>query len=470
MMKTAICLFAAFLLLATSSSAGPVYSVTDISHAFSFYFDGRFAREYYDADSRDVRNWGALNKCDLKDANLLVLATGSTPCRYSAKDMQTVRFFLESGGGVVVLGDCDVFPGEEEYHVNTLLDPFGAVYLDKPLVMPLRVSPSLDVPSVTEAGGKVIELRSPAKWEVLISDAEGNVAMARRRFELGTIVVCSRSLVGGRPDATDAINAALWKPLLTDAARGKTANPLRHPQRQPPEYTTTRGGLRIQYNEYLRPYAETIFGLYKQCEPEMETIMGVPAPRGMLTRLLLLPTDGGGYMSDTTLAIGAFSRGFPKDPYGFVEMLGHETSLNWTVPFPEPMWSEALPTYVGILLGRKLGYKTEADAALNGWISAARETDPTLTKTELRPESHPSHAVAMGKALWVWEHLRSEKPDIVARYVQAKRRLINPSKRKAYTSDDSVAILSDAMGRDLFPWFRSIGVHVEESRTSLPLP
>lgn len=469
-MKTGMSLLAAFLLCASACVAAPVYSVTDISHAFSFYFDGRFAREYYDADSRDVRNWGALNKCDLKDANLLVLATGSTPCRYTAKDMQTVRFFLESGGGVVVLGDCDVYPGEEEYHVNTLLDPFGAIYIDKSLVPPLRVSPALGVSGITESSGKVIELRNPAKWEVLISDAEGNVAMARRRFEAGTIIVSTRSIVGGRPDATDAINSALWKPLLTDAARGKTANPLRHPQKQPPEYTTTRGGLRIQYSEYLRPYAETIFGLYKLAEPEMEAIMGVPAPRGMVTRLLLLPTDGGGYMSDTTLAIGTFSRGFPQSKYSVVEVLGHEVSQSWTVPFPEPMWSDALQTYIGILLGRRLGYETEADAALNGWISAAREIDPTLTKTDLRPESHPPHAVAMGKAMWIWEHLRAEKPDIVARYVQAKRRLINPAKRKTYTSDDSVAILSDAIGRDLFPWFRSIGVHVEESRTSVPLP
>ena len=46
----------------------------------------------------------------------------------------------------------------------------------------------------------------------------------------------------------------------------------------------------------------------------------------------------------------------------------------------------------------------------------------------------------MAKPIWIWERLRKEKPDVLARYFQAKRRLIDPSKVKQYTADDSVAV------------------------------
>ncbi len=75
----------------------------------------------------------------------------------------------------------------------------------------------------------------------------------------------------------------------------------------------------------------------------------------------------------------------------------------------------------------------------------------------------------MAKPMWIFEELRKEKPDVLARYFQAKRKLIDPAKTRGYTADDSVAVLSNAMGRDLFPWFRSLGIQVDRGRTKVPL-
>jgi hypothetical protein len=68
--------------------------------------------------------------------------------------------------------------------------------------------------------------------------------------------------------------------------------------------------------------------------------------------------------------------------------------------------------------------------------------------------------------MWIFEQLRKETPDIVARYFQAKRRLV-PASAGKYTADDSVAVLSVAAGRDLFPWFKSLGISVDRSRTGI---
>ena len=91
-----------------------------------------------------------------------------------------------------------------------------------------------------------------------------------------------------------------------------------------------------------------------------------------------------------------------------------------------------------------------------------------MTKYDLARGEDVPHAVRMGKPMWIWEQLREEKPDILRRYFQAKRRRIDPAQREEYTADDCVAVLSIAMERDLFPWFRSLGIDVDRERATVP--
>ena len=56
-----------------------------------------------------------------------------------------------------------------------------------------------------------------------------------------------------------------------------------------------------------------------------------------------------------------------------------------------------------------------------------------------------------------------------ARYFQTKRKLASPDKIKKYTADDSVAVLSIAMGKDLFPWFQSLGVTVKKENAQIEI-
>ena len=76
----------------------------------------------------------------------------------------------------------------------------------------------------------------------------------------------------------------------------------------------------------------------------------------------------------------------------------------------------------------------------------------------------------MAKPMWIFEELRKRRADILARYFQFKRKLIAPGRVKGYTADDSVAVLSLAMGCDLFPWFQSLGVKVDRSKTGVAAP
>ena len=72
-----------------------------------------------------------------------------------------------------------------------------------------------------------------------------------------------------------------------------------------------------------------------------------------------------------------------------------------------------------------------------------------------------------GKTYWILERLRKENPQIVAQYFQAKRRLATPDKIKRYDENATVALLSIAMKRDLFPWFREHGIEVERNNSPI---
>ncbi len=447
-----------------------IHSVTDISHEFTFYFDGRFAKNYLSTGDVDARNWATLHKADLAHANLLVLQSGASPCPYLPEDIAAVRKFLEEGGGVAVLGDHARFRNEEEYRLNDLAKAFGAAFAPEPAKKPLKAAPALKAESVQTHGGRTVSLEVPSDWTVLVRDAGDRVVAARRPVGKGHLLLASRALAGQRPDASDPINDVWWKPLLKDLASGKPVAEGLRPKGMQAENRTEREGLTIQHTDYLKSYADGIVAVYVRVRPEMEKLLGVPPSEGMLANLLLLPTGGGGFSSGRTIGLGVWWGGFPEKQYGMVELLGHEATHSWVLPFAEPMWNEGIATYVGIRLGQALGHEKEADATLKGWIDGARRHDPDMTKLDLAEPKGLPHAVAMAKPMWIFEELRKETPDVLARYFRAKRRLVDPKLMKRYTADDSVAVLSAAVGRDLFPWFRSLGVKVDRSRTSISGP
>ena len=166
---------------AWGASQAKVHCVTDISHEFTFYFDGRFARNYVaPMGGVGIQNWATLHKCVLSNANLLVLQSGGTPCPYLPEDIAAVRRFLEAGGGVCVLGDYALFRDEKEYRLNELAEAFGAEFAAQVAEKPLEAAPELKAEDVRTYGGRTLRLESPADWQILIQDAAGRPVLARR--------------------------------------------------------------------------------------------------------------------------------------------------------------------------------------------------------------------------------------------------------------------------------------------------
>ena len=124
----------------------------------------------------------------------------------------------------------------------------------------------------------------------------------------------------------------MWQSILTDLMCGKQIDPTKPPKSVMPENITGKTGLQIQHSDYLQPLAETIFAIYEGCRPLLEEILGVPPTQGMLKKLILLPTGGGGFSSGVAIGLGVWWGNFPEERYGMVELLGHEATHSWVLP------------------------------------------------------------------------------------------------------------------------------------------
>ncbi len=446
----------------TARTPPTVHSVSDISHEFTFYMDGRFHRQYLKEHGRDARNWGTLAKCDLSNANLLLLVAGSPRVPYAPASVAHVVDFVRTGGTVLLMGDgADVMPPGQ-----AVADAFAAGFTTTRAVRPLRGAGELDEATIESRPGTVLDLDEA--WTPLVVDRDDRPVLAVRDFGEGHVILGSRGLFGRKPDASDPINAAWVTPMLVSRAQTKTIDPSRRPRPTRAERSRQMGPLTVEFHDGTEPYADAIYEVYEEVRPHLLELTGVEPSPGMIRSLLILPTGGGGFSSGAKIAIGAWWGDYPNKRYPMVELIAHEAGHSWVLPHPEPLWNEPIATWLGIKTGQRMGFP-EADETLARQIAKARRRDPELDV--LDPTAVDAHRdVVWGKSYFVFEELeRRYGPRVMGRYFKTKRALVD-SEREGYSMDDCVAVWSRAVGENLFPWFRSLAFDVDASRTDLLEP
>lgn len=446
-----------------------VQAVVDLAHEFTFYADGRFARQYL-KDQKAVTSWGTLFKFDLANANLLVFLGCAPQLAYWPEDVAAINRFLEDGGGVVILGAGS---GPQ----NDLAQKFGAGF-EKGAVAPLQAAPELDASQLEGSVGTRLTLQRPEQWTILVSDAKKQPVLALRKAGRGQLLMGARSLAGSRPDASDPLNAAWLSPLMVRIAAGKTVDstkPFKGNWLTPGDYVEDHDGLKLHYSDYLKPYASAMFAISQKCQPVIKKRMGVPLSPGMASEIGLLATGGGGFSSGRVIGLAVWWGGFPEREDSMIEFITHESVHSWVLPFGE-IWNEPIATYVGNLVMMDMGYPEEASRRIKRTIDRALKHDPDMKLYDMRGDSVSGAPklkggaqvdIQWGKAFWIFEQLRQEKPDFMARYFQAKRRLALPGKITRYDDHNTVAVLSSAMGRNLFPWFREHGFDVSREKAEI---
>lgn len=457
--------------LALAADRTPVHAVVDLGHQFTFYADGRFHTQYLPQQPL-ATSWGSLFNFDFSNANLLILLGCDSHLKYLPADLKAITGFLEQGGGVVLLGSSADEPQ------NALARSFGCSFA-KPAEKPLK-SVAHEITGEIAGGGDVLNLQETNLWRLLVVDAQGNPVLARRNIGKGTLLVGARGLAGQNPDAKDNINAAWWQPLLVDLASGKRvdpAQPFRSRGFGELEYTENLGSIVLHYSDYLKPYAKSMADIYMRCRPVIEKRMGVPLSEGMASEIGLLATGGGGFSSGRSLGLAVFWGDFPAREDGMIEFITHESVHSWVLPFPE-IWNEPIATYVGNLVMIDMGHEAEALKRIEATIRRASAIDPTMKLYDLdgkgpatarKLSGGEANNIHWGKTFWIFEQLRKDNPQVVSLYFQAKRRLATPDRVKRYDANVTVALLSIALKRDLFPWFNEHGIEVDPAKSPIPV-
>lgn len=466
-------LFAGMACLASGQVSGQkgepvkVHAVTDIAHEFSFYGDHRFHSQYL-PDEKGVTNWCSLFNFDFSNANLLILLSCDDRISYLPKDVETIKAFLNSGGGVVILG------GQGGKSQSELARMFG-VEFSEGAKMPMRmVAAQPGMTGVEGNSGSWLKLAKAKDWNVVVEDAAGKPVLARTKYGKGNLLVGARGLAGSNPNASDSINYKMWRPLLRSIASGKridSSKPFNGRGIGDLEYKDQHETFVLSYNDYLKPFAKAMVDISKRCQPVIEARMGVPLSKGMGSEISLLATGGGGFSSGTVIALAVWWGDFPEKEDSMIEFITHESVHSWVLPYPE-IWNEPIATYVGNLVMIDMGHKEEAMRRIDEQIAAARRHDPQMNRYDLDGNAIDGSAklpagalrdIHWGKTYWVFEQLRKDYPDIVSRYFKTKRKMLAGRKIKEYDVNNTVAVMSAAVGKDLFPWFRAQGLNVDKS-------
>lgn len=451
-----------------------IHAVNSVSHAYDFHADWGFHRQYL-KDQKYVKSWCALYNADLSNANLLFLWNCDNRLAYNEKDKKTVDNFLKDGGGVVLMGRGN--PKSQ----NELLQSYGVQFADK-ATLPLEAVRYTDDEVTVKGEALTLKLDNPKKWDVIVKDSKNNPVTASRKIGKGTIVVSARTIMGDHPDyPSDSINAGLWRGIWNMAASGKNVDPnkpFRNNFIETLEHRTQKDGMDINYSDYMKPYADAMFDISKRCMPVIENRMGVPLSPGMGSRIILIPTDGGGYSSGEILALAVWWGGFPDKEDSMIEFVTHEAVHSWVLPYPE-IWNEPIATYVGNLVMCDMGHAEEGNRRIKAAIERARKHDPEFNLYDMRGNTNKEgvqplaqsavNDVHWGKMYWIFEELRKQDPNIVSNYFKAKREHAKAGSLKKYDDNNTVAVLSIAMGKDLFPWFQSIGFNVDKSKAEIEM-
>ncbi len=453
----------ALCLAHSMSFAQDVHSVADIGHEFSFYADGRFQNQYL-AGQKGIRSWGNLYQVDPSNLNLLILLGCDSRVEYNEKDKAYIAQFLKDGGAIFIAGQ------ENNAGQNALAKTVGATFGPQ-ASLPYKPTPALqqispEAKKIEGRASSTLILNDPSKWTVLVTDATGAPVIAQRRVAQGVVIMASRQLFGSNPNGKDNINASWLRPLLIESTKNKSvdpAKPLPNGSLAATGNTNKVNGITYYYSDYLKTSYESMVDISNKCLPHIEKRMGVPLSAGMGGSIGLLATGGGGFSSGAFVGLAVFWEDFPKVQHGMYEFLTHEFVHSWVLPHPE-VWNEPIATYVGDLVMGDGGYKQEGDRRIQQNIARASRIDPTMKLYDIHGNGTPTlsqgqrNEIHWGKSFWVFEEMRKLDANFMAKYFQAKRKYVPAQLGARYSWDDTVAIISQALGKDMFPWFNEHGM------------
>lgn len=459
-----------------------INSIVDLAHSFTFYADGRFSSQYT-PDQRWTRSLASFKALDLPNANANLFALFEPDRRvpFTAEDITIVRDFIASGGLVIAI------PREGEAGFAPLLKTFSVEAAGQAPQPGFRVTTDLIALAPVESA-EIKSRSNPLTFRLKegkkptglwVTSTGGDPVVFSIRHGKGNLLVLPNNMISEDPGSRDRDYNAKWIRPLIQSLVTATVRPGEGPRGRDftqQDFRNEVDGIVFHYNTYLAPCYQAMEEIILHAKPLIEKRMGVPLAGKNAGEIALLATGGGGFSGGQLVALAVFWEDFPNYRAGMYEFLTHELTHSWVLPFPE-IWNEPIATYVGDLVMIDAGFPEEGKRRIQQNINRAQRLDPDMTSYDLDGKAAKDGArelndnerndIHWGKAFWVFETLAKENPNVLADYFQTKRKYADPAKIRRYGLNETVAVMSYAMGRDMFPWFAAHGMKADPAASAI---
>jgi GNAT superfamily N-acetyltransferase/putative sterol carrier protein len=436
---------------------------------------------YQVTDNRDYLNWSVLKNYDV------LTVCGYSPLEYSNEELETIRKFVESGGGLLLASSSSRFQQDvggqiSGIHANKVARLFGAEFLPMDVCRGrtkyddelLNGYPREDLRLAEHAVLAELELDDipisncgiiavPEAAQVFMEHDETREPVgACLRFGKGRVLIINDLTFS--QDSQPTCRAFIdW---LACNRVSKVEGDGEIPDEIPvDEHVKEDGRIKIYYNDFVKERVDTCLEFAKKVSENLSVIL-----TDQLTPVWEIELNPsctyrhnwresisrvGAFMSDSrlTYALGVKS----------INSLDIERDLGdliWRSGFQY----RALSEYLGTTAMRLLGFQREADEIYAEIVRQFREKDPTGHEFDITEvyEYHP-------KMVWVITTLTEKYgQNLLARFIKAVPDPKDPRKNIPGSLfsilDVFIYYLSLGLGENLYPWFQEIGTTVH------PLP
>lgn len=453
-----------------ASSPEQVRVVTDVAHGFSFYASWRLNGHYFSESKKGV-NYGNLYDIDPALINAVILPDCDNQVEYNARDEAYLTKLMQAGGMVLLLGDAG------RVNQNAFAQKFGVKFA-APASGAIKAAAKFGIDAPIKGSARnILEFTTPDQWDILMTDAKDAPVTALKKIGKGYLIVAPRGILGSHPDTMDNPNAAWVGELVQNHVGAKVLADVNTPMPKMSDRVMgnidKQGGVTFHYSDYMKKSFAAMQAIAQECAPMVERRMGVKLSGGMGSSIGLLATGGGGYSSGPYIGLAAFWEGFPESRHGMYEFITHEFTHSWVLPHPE-VWNEPIATYVGDLVMIDAGYPEEGKRRIANMIKRATDIDPSMTLYSIEgkpakaglPALNRAQFLAMhwGKTFWLFEELTKQDTKALAKYFQAKRAYLPDDLGRSYSIDDTFALISIALEKDMFAFGNKYGFQVDASK------
>jgi hypothetical protein len=432
-----------------------------------------------------TQNRGTLRPALLDDYDLVLVQQLTTHLKFDPEFISTLERWVRTGGRLLIVGhgvqwrDCNR-DSQTGFPLNALAEAFGFRFVEsKKGQFPLKGTSHSIAAAVTSISEDKYDPRARIwgpGWlkahgvglietdsaEPVIVDAAGNVVMAARKLGTGRVVAFTgkRLLWGCMPESSvqhDEDDIALVRRMLTWLLEGRPPRAnleqlvrLRHPDIELKGKRTS-----IRTTELLRERAALTLELFDDIYDGLYDYFKVPAYSKL--KINALAGAGGGWRAGDEIGIAVLTSGD-----ALKTLLTWEMTNGWGPATPHS-WGEMCAFHVMQVLRGRLDIDTPAKRIVERHraLQEAIDVDPGLDKLDLAdPGDEKTHRKVLIKALFVMEELERSYPGFIPRLCRIHRAKHPENRSEMVSMQEFVYLCSLAAGKDLYPYFQSLGTTV----------